>query len=78
MFGKTLPDGSQKPADMDLVRMAIPRRVYTQSHMDYVIEAVAYVWEGRHSMKGMKIRNEPPALRHFTCGFEPVGWNPLA
>ena len=78
MFGKTLPDGSQQSAGMDLVRMAIPRRVYTQSHMDYVIEAVAYVWERRSSIKGMRIRNEPSALRHFTCGFEPVGWNPLA
>lgn len=62
---------------MDLVRLAIPRRVYTQSHMDYVIEVVKYVYERRNEYHGMKIVNEPAALRHFTCGFEPLGWNPL-
>jgi len=78
MFGHTLADGTQEPGMMDLVRMAIPRRVYTQSHMDYVIEAVRYVHERRAQLGGLKIVEEPPALRHFTCGFEPLGWDPLA
>jgi len=72
MFGKTLPDGRQKPAPLDLVRLAIPRRVYTQSHMDYVVEAVRYVHERRRELRGYRIVEEPPALRHFTCAFEPL------
>ncbi len=72
MFGKTLPDGRQKPAPLDLVRLAIPRRVYTQSHMDYVLEAVRYVHERRERLGGYRIAEEPPALRHFTCAFEPL------
>ena len=58
--------------------MAIPRRVYTQSHMDYVIEGVRYVFDNRESLRGYRIRDEPPALRHFTCGFEPIDHDPLA
>ena len=54
---------------MDLVRLAIPRRVYTQSHMDYVLEVVLAVFERSGRMKGMKITWEPPALRHFTAKF---------
>ena len=77
MFGHTREDGTQEPGTMDLVRMAIPRRVYTQSHMDYVIEAIRYVFERREKLGGFKIVDEPPALRHFTCGFEPIGWDPL-
>ncbi len=78
MFGSTRADGLQNPSPMDLVRMAIPRRVYTQSHMDYVIEGVRYVFENRESLIGYRICDEPPALRHFTCGFEPIGHDPLA
>jgi len=78
MFGRTRPDGKQQPAVLDLVRLAIPRRVYTQSHMDYVIEAVQYIWRHRERLGGLGIASEPPALRHFTCAFEPVGWDPLA
>jgi tryptophanase len=78
MFGHTLPDGTQAAGPMDLVRLAIPRRVYTQSHMDYVIEAVTYVFERRANLGGLKIIDEPSALRHFTCGFEPIGWDPYA
>lgn len=77
MFGRTRADGTQEPAPMDLVRLAIPRRVYTQSHMDYVIEAVAYVHGRRASLGGFRIVDAAPELRHFTCGFEPVGWDPL-
>ena len=78
MFGHTQDDGTQSPGPMDLVRLAIPRRVYTQSHMDYVIEVVRYVFEHRDQLGGLRIQNEPPALRHFTCGFEPIGWDPFA
>ncbi len=78
MFGHTRADGTQEPAAMDLVRLAIPRRVYTQSHMDYVIEAVAYVFERREQLGGFRISKEPNALRHFTCSFEAIDWNPLA
>jgi len=70
MFGHTLPDGTQQPASLDLVRLAIPRRVYTQSHMDYVIEAVVHVHTHRHTLGGYRIVQEPKALRHFTCAFE--------
>ncbi|RMH01275.1 MAG: tryptophanase [Planctomycetota bacterium] len=78
MFGRTRPDGRQQPGMMDLVRLAIPRRVYTQSHMDYVIEAVRYVFERRDRYRGFRIDFEPPELRHFTCTFAPLGWDPLA
>jgi len=77
MFGHTREDGSQEPGTMDLVRMAIPRRVYTQSHMDYVIEAIRYVFERRERLGGFRIADEPPMLRHFTCSFEPIDWDPL-
>lgn len=77
MFGTTGADGRQQPGPMDLVRLAIPRRVYTQSHMDYVIEVVRYVFERRDKLGGLRIVDEPPALRHFTCGFEPIGWDPF-
>jgi tyrosine phenol-lyase len=59
-------------AGLELVRLAIPRRVYTQSHIDYVIEAVAEVFAFRDRIGGMKIIAEPPRLRHFTCRFEPM------
>ena len=78
MFGHTDADGTQVPGSMDLVRLAIPRRVYTQSHMDYVIEVVCYVFERRDKLGGMRIVDEPEVLRHFTCGFEAMGWDPLA
>lgn len=70
MFGKQ-PDGSFRPAAMELVRLAIPRRVYTQAHMDYVLEGIAEVAEHRQSLRGMTILDEPPFLRHFTARFAP-------
>jgi tryptophanase len=76
MFGRARGDGTLAPASMDLVRLAIPRRVYTQSHMDYVIEAVEHVFGHRHELQGMRLTDDPGALRHFTCSFEPVGWDP--
>ncbi|MCA9605441.1 MAG: tryptophanase [Myxococcales bacterium] len=70
MFGHTQPDGTQATAPLELVRLAIPRRVYTQSHVDYVAEAVGYVHENAAELGGYRIVDEPPMLRHFTCGFE--------
>jgi tryptophanase len=71
MFGLH-PDGTESAAAMDLVRLAIPRRTYTQSHVDYVIEVVAWVAEHAASLVGMRIVDAPPALRHFTARFEPL------
>jgi tryptophanase len=71
MFGLQ-PDGSEQPAAMDLVRLAIPRRTYTQSHIDYAIEVVTAVAERAAELRGMRITSRPSALRHFTATFEPV------
>ena len=71
MFGRR-PDGSEAPAAMDLVRMAIPRRTYTQSHIDYVIEVVLAVAKKAPELRGYRIVDEPPQLRHFTARFEPL------
>ena len=59
-------------AKMDLVRLAIPRRVYTQSHIDYVVEVILDVWEKRKQVQGFKLSYEAPFLRHFTARLEPV------
>ena len=69
MFGRH-PDGSETPAAMDLVRLAIPRRTYTQSHIDYVIEVVLDVFATRKGLRGFRIIEEAPVLRHFTAKFE--------
>ena len=73
MFGKTDPDtGKLIPAALELVRMAIPRRVYTQSHVDYSAEVINEVYERRHKLKGLKMTYAAPFLRHFTARFEPL------
>jgi tryptophanase len=59
-------------AKMDLVRLAIPRRVYTQSHIDYVVEIILEVWKKRESIRGLKLTYEAPFLRHFTAKLEPM------
>ncbi len=59
-------------ARMELVRLAIPRRVYTQSQIDYVIEAIQEVHAERDRMRGLKIVEEPPVLRHFTARFAEI------
>ncbi len=72
MFGRH-PDGLEAPAAMDLVRLAMPRRVYTQSHADYIVEAFAELARRKNSLKGFRIVWEPPMMRHFTARFEPLG-----
>jgi tryptophanase len=71
MFGRR-PDGTEEPAAMDLVRLAIPRRTYTQSHVDYVIEVCEHVAARGGELRGFRIVEEPPALRHFTARFAPL------
>jgi tryptophanase len=66
MFGKYAENGKLIPAVMELVRLAIPRRVYTQSHIDYVSEVIIEVFKNREKIKGLEIEDEAPALRHFT------------
>ena len=72
MVGTYRPDGSLQPSAMELVRLAIPRRVYTQSHMEYVAETFGEVMRTRDRVRGMRIVKEPRFLRHFTAHFEPV------
>jgi tyrosine phenol-lyase len=72
MFGRYDAAGRLVPARMELVRLAIPRRVYTQSHIDYVIEAIIEVFNYRGKLPGYRIVEEPPMLRHFTAKFEPI------
>ncbi len=73
MFGRVDPSsGTFIPPAMELVRLAIPRRVYTQSHIDYVVESVIEVFQDRDRLRGYRIVSEPPVLRHFTARFEPL------
>ncbi|MCP5114549.1 MAG: tyrosine phenol-lyase, partial [bacterium] len=71
MFGSTEPEsGERLAARNELVRLALPRRVYTQSHIDYAVEAVLNVYQRREEMQGYRITYEPPFLRHFSATFE--------
>ena len=73
MYAHTDPEtGVEKPAAMELVRLAIPHRVYTQSHIDYVIEAILQVADRRESLRGYRIEKQAPFLRHFTARFAPM------
>lgn len=72
MFGRR-PDGSEQPAPLELVRLAIPRRVYTQSHFDYIIECFEQLLQEKDRLPGYRIVWEPPRLRHFTARFAPIG-----
>ena len=72
MFGAK-PDGTEAPAAMDLVRLAIPRRVYTQSHADYLIEVFEDLVASKDSLRGYRIVWQPSAMRHFTARFSPLG-----
>lgn len=72
MFGKYDGEGVLVPANKELLRLAIPRRVYTQSHIDYVAEVIIALHEKRHDISGLKIIEEAPLLRHFTAKLEPI------
>jgi tryptophanase len=72
MFGKYDKKRKLIPAPMELVRLAIPRRVYTQSHVDYVIEVFEEIVNTKHKARGVRITQEPEFLRHFTAHFERV------
>jgi tryptophanase len=72
MFGKRLPDGKETYAPMELVRLAFPRRVYTQSHFDYILEGMADLVTRKDRIRGLRMTYEPPFLRHFTARFAPV------
>ncbi len=71
MFGRQ-PDGTERPADLELVRLAFPRRVYTQSHVDYVAEVVLHVNTLASRIRGVRMVDSPPVLRHFTAQFAPL------
>ena len=64
--------GDRQPPPFELVRLAIPRRVYTQSHIDYVAEACGELFARRHELRPLRMTNEPPFLRHFTARFEEI------
>jgi tyrosine phenol-lyase len=73
MFGKRDPEtGEEEPAAMELVRLAMPRRVYTQSHVDFMVEAIVEVYGRRNGIGGFRFSYQAPALRHFTAEFEPL------
>ncbi len=72
MFGKPRPDGTETPAPLELVRLAVPRRTYTQSHIDYVAEVVIAAAGRAAELPGYRIVSQAPWLRHFTCRFEQV------
>jgi tryptophanase len=72
MFGRHV-DGEEIPADRELVRLAMPRRVYTQAHVNYVADVIAEMYARRHETLGLRITYQAPFLRHFTARFEPLG-----
>jgi tyrosine phenol-lyase len=72
MFAQKGDDGCEMPSPLELVRLAFPRRVYTQSHFDYLIEIIEEVWNNREKISGHRITYQPGFLRHFTCHFEAV------
>ncbi len=70
MFGKKDKNGEEVAAAMELVRLALPRRVYTQAHFDYAVEVIIDCYNKREGVKGLKITYEPEFLRHFTADLE--------
>jgi tryptophanase len=73
MFGGVDPEtGQTRRPPLELVRLAIPRRVYTQSHIDYVVEAITELYQQRDAIRGLRIVEAPPVLRHFTARFAEV------
>lgn len=73
MFGRARADGPDEPAPHELVRLALPRRVYTQSHVDYVGEVIGEVAARAEALRGYQIVEQPQWLRHFTARLQPVG-----
>ena len=71
MFGKAV-NGQEIPAENDLVRLAIPRRAYTQSHIDYVVEVAQAVYQHRLEFSGFRVTKQASILRHFTIEFEQI------
>ena len=71
MFGLQ-PDGSERPAKTELLRLAFPRRVYTQSHVDYIAEVLGFVKHRSGAIRGMRIVEQPTTLRHFTARLVPA------
>ena len=71
MFGHQDASG-ERPAAMELVRLAIPRRVYTQSHIDYVADVLIHIFQRRHLIRGVRIVESPKVLRHFSAKLEPA------
>jgi tryptophanase len=72
MFGKKASDGGFAPAAMELVRLAFPRRVYTQSHFDYILEGMREIVSRKDALRGMRLVYDPPFLRHFTARYAPL------
>lgn len=72
MMGNDPDTGEQLESEFEFTRLAIPRRVYTQSHLDIIVEALKEIWNRRESLKGYRITWEPPILRHFTAKLEPI------
>ena len=72
MFASVDENGTEQPSPLELVRLAFPRRVYTQSHFDYLIEVIEEVWQQREAIGGYRITKQPEFLRHFTCHFAPL------
>jgi tyrosine phenol-lyase len=69
MFGKRDESGVEHPGHQDLLRLAIPRRVYTQPHIDYVVEVILELWRRRDGIRGLELTYQAPFLRHFTARF---------
>jgi len=72
MFGRKGEDGKERFPELELVRLAIPRRLYTVSHLNYVAEALAHLYKNRNKVRGMKIVHQAPQLRHFTVRMKEV------
>jgi tryptophanase len=73
MFGRTDPDtGAQVPAPMELIRLAVPRRVFTNSHLEYVAGVLERIRDRRAELKGLRMTYAPQVLRHFTARFEEI------
>ncbi len=72
MFGKPDKSGVEHAGPMDLLRLAIPRRVYTQSHIDYCVEVIIEVFKRREKIRGLRLTHQAPYLRHFSARLEPL------